>query len=121
MRGRVCRLQLLLALASAVILGSESRRLATIFLLSQFRDFPFRRLLRLTGLRPRLHTGYEGIVKKFSEKPDKGEGRVGAFRPQDFLASFTFHTRSTPRKRKYCDRERNRSGHASRITRFQHR
>jgi hypothetical protein len=29
--GRVCRLQLLLALASVVILGSESRRLETIF------------------------------------------------------------------------------------------
>jgi hypothetical protein len=41
-RGRVCRLQLLLALASAVILRSESRGI---------RDFPFRRLLRLGGLR----------------------------------------------------------------------
>jgi hypothetical protein len=45
-RGRVCRLQLLLAFASAVIFG----------LLSQIRDFHFRRILRLTGLRWRYAT-----------------------------------------------------------------
>jgi hypothetical protein len=76
-RGRVCRLQLLLVLASAVILGSESRWIRDHILLSQIRDSPtwrakspylyplgigwpsytpgtgfhFRRLLRLTGLR----------------------------------------------------------------------
>jgi hypothetical protein len=52
-RGPVCRLQLLLALASAVIHGSDSRgiREHTCILLSQIRDFPFRRLLRLAGLR----------------------------------------------------------------------
>jgi hypothetical protein len=50
-RGRVCRLQLLLALASAVIFGSESRRTLGHILLSQIRDFPFRRLLRLAGSR----------------------------------------------------------------------
>jgi hypothetical protein len=50
-RGRVCHLQLLLALASAVILGSESRGTRDHILLSQIRDFPFRRLLRLAGLR----------------------------------------------------------------------
>jgi hypothetical protein len=44
---RVCRLQLLLALASAVILGSESNGTRDHILLSQIRDFPFRRLLRL--------------------------------------------------------------------------
>jgi hypothetical protein len=76
-RGRVCRLQLLLVLASAVILGSESRETHDNILLSQIRDppptwrarfpylylqgqgspvtppgigFPFRRLLRLAGL-----------------------------------------------------------------------
>jgi hypothetical protein len=38
-RGRVCRLQLLLALASAVILGSESRGTQDHILLSQIRDF----------------------------------------------------------------------------------
>jgi hypothetical protein len=46
-RGRVCHLQLLLALASAGIFGSESRRTRGHILLSQIRDFPFRRLLRL--------------------------------------------------------------------------
>jgi hypothetical protein len=55
-RGRVCRLQLLLAIASAVILGSESLRTRDHILLSQIRDFPFRRLLRLAGLRWRYST-----------------------------------------------------------------
>jgi hypothetical protein len=39
MRGRVCRLKLLLVLASAVILRSESKGIHDI-LLSQIRDFP---------------------------------------------------------------------------------
>jgi hypothetical protein len=42
-RGRVCRLQILLALARAVIVGSESRGIPGHILLSQIRDFPFRR------------------------------------------------------------------------------
>jgi hypothetical protein len=37
-RGRVCRSALLLAVASAVILGSESRRTHDYILLSQIRD-----------------------------------------------------------------------------------
>jgi hypothetical protein len=55
-RGRVCRLLLLLALASTVILASESRGSRDLILLSQIRDFPFRRLLRLAGLRWRYST-----------------------------------------------------------------
>jgi hypothetical protein len=77
-RGKVCRLQLLLVLASAVILGSESRGTRNRILQSQIRDspnlecevpvfispqeesgpvippgsrFPLRRLLRLAGSR----------------------------------------------------------------------
>jgi hypothetical protein len=50
-RGRVCCLQLLLALAGAVILGSEFRGTRDHILLSQIGDFPIHRLLRLTGLR----------------------------------------------------------------------
>jgi hypothetical protein len=50
-RGWVCRLQLLLALASAVILGSKSFGTRDHILLSQIRDFPIRRLLRLARLR----------------------------------------------------------------------
>jgi hypothetical protein len=50
-RGQVCRLQLLLALANAVIFGSDYRRTRDHILLSQIRDFLFRRLLRLAGLR----------------------------------------------------------------------
>jgi hypothetical protein len=41
----------LLALARAVILGSESLGTRDHILLSQIRDFPFRRLLRLAGSR----------------------------------------------------------------------
>jgi hypothetical protein len=55
-RGWVCRLQLLLVLASAVILMSESRGTHGHILLSQIRDFLFRRLLRLAGLRWRYST-----------------------------------------------------------------
>jgi hypothetical protein len=53
-RGRVCRLQLLLALASSVIFGSESRGTRDHILLPQIRqirNFPLRLLLRLAGLR----------------------------------------------------------------------
>jgi hypothetical protein len=55
-RGRVCRLQLLLALVSAVILGSESHLTRDHILPSLIRDFPFRRLLRLAGLQWRYST-----------------------------------------------------------------
>jgi hypothetical protein len=55
-RGRVCRLQLLLALASADIFGSDSHGTCDHNLLSQIRDFPFRCLLRLAGLRWRYST-----------------------------------------------------------------
>jgi hypothetical protein len=48
-RGRVCLLYMLLALASAFFLGSESLWTRYHTLLSQIRDFPFRRLLRLAG------------------------------------------------------------------------
>jgi hypothetical protein len=50
-RGRLSRLQLLLVLASAVILGSESLGTRDHILLSHIRDFPFRRHLRLARLR----------------------------------------------------------------------
>jgi hypothetical protein len=53
---RVCHLHFLLVLASVVILGSESRGTRYHILLSQIRDFPFRRLLRLAGIRWRYST-----------------------------------------------------------------
>jgi hypothetical protein len=49
-------LQLLLGLASAAIFGSESRETRDHILLSQIRDFPFCRLLRLARLRWRYST-----------------------------------------------------------------
>jgi hypothetical protein len=51
-----CRLQFLLVLVIAVILGSESHETRDHILLSQIRDFLFRRLLRLSGLRWRYST-----------------------------------------------------------------
>jgi hypothetical protein len=55
-RGRVCLLYMPLALASAVILGSESLGTRDHILLSQVWDFPFRHLLRLAGWRWRYST-----------------------------------------------------------------
>jgi hypothetical protein len=49
-------LKLLVDLASAVILGSDSRGTRDHILLSQIRDFPFRRLLRLARQRWRYST-----------------------------------------------------------------
>jgi hypothetical protein len=63
---KVCILQMPLVLASTVILGSESRETRYRILLSQIRDFPFRRLLRLAGytggIRPFLHMGLNGFL-----------------------------------------------------------
>jgi hypothetical protein len=61
-RGRVCLLYKLLALASAVFLGSESLGTRKHNLLSQIWDFTFRLLLRPAESRwrystNRLHTG----------------------------------------------------------------
>jgi hypothetical protein len=55
-RGLVCRLLFLLVFASAVIFGSEFRGTRDHILHSQIRDFPFRRLLRLSGLRWKYST-----------------------------------------------------------------
>jgi hypothetical protein len=44
-RGRVCRLQMLLVLASTVIFGSKPHATRDHMLLSQIRYFPFCRLL----------------------------------------------------------------------------
>jgi hypothetical protein len=60
-RGRVCRLQFLLVLASAVIFWPESHRTRGHILLSQIRDFLFVASYDSEGhgggTRPRLHTG----------------------------------------------------------------
>jgi hypothetical protein len=54
--GRFCLLYMLLALASVVVLGSESLGTRDHILLSQMWDFPFPRLLRLAGSRWRHST-----------------------------------------------------------------
>jgi hypothetical protein len=55
-RGRDCLLYMLLALVSAVFLGSKSLGSRDHILLSQFIDYPFLRLLRLAGSRWRYST-----------------------------------------------------------------
>jgi hypothetical protein len=65
-RGWVCHLQLLLALASAFILGSESRGSRENILLPQIRDFPPCLLLRLAGLRWRYSTPSSTVLAKTS-------------------------------------------------------
>jgi hypothetical protein len=62
MKRLVCRLQLLLALASAVIFGCESRGTRNDILLSQIRDFLFVASYDLQGYGggnlPRIHKGF---------------------------------------------------------------
>jgi hypothetical protein len=70
-RRRVCRLQLLLALVSAVILGSESYGTRDNILLSQIRDFHFLRLLRLAGLRWRYSTPSPYGINCYSKSKSK--------------------------------------------------
>jgi translation elongation factor EF-Tu-like GTPase len=61
-RGWVCHLQVLLALISSFILGSESRRTRDHVLLSQIRDVLFVASCDSQGygggIRHRLHTGF---------------------------------------------------------------
>jgi hypothetical protein len=78
-RGRVCRLQLLLALASAFIFGSESRGTRDRIFQSQIRDFTFRRLLRLAGLRWRYSTSTSPPQVKVKTKLCYDRRSVGQF------------------------------------------
>jgi hypothetical protein len=84
-RGRVCRLQLLLALASAVILGPESLGTRGHILPPQIRDFPFRRLLRLAELQWR-----------YSTPPPNGLLRCSAKCLQDNSSAWTTHRKRSP-------------------------
>jgi hypothetical protein len=74
-RERVCRLQLLLAFASAVIFGSEFGRTRGYILLSQIWDFPFRCSYDSKGygggFRPRLHVSlWPGADRKQNTQLD---------------------------------------------------
>jgi hypothetical protein len=64
-RERVCRLQLLLVLASAVILGSESRRTRDHILLSQIRHSP-----NLEGQVPVFISPRNRVAQLYSQAPD---------------------------------------------------
>jgi hypothetical protein len=73
-RERVCRLRFLLVLASAVTLGPQSLGTRDHILQSQIRDFPFRRLVRLAGLRWRY-------------SPPPPHGLTGSSQSQSYLAT----------------------------------
>jgi hypothetical protein len=92
-RGRVCRLQLLLSLIFAVIFGSEYRGTRDHNLLSQIRDFPFRRLLRLAGLRWRYSTppphGSHSWLSRLTCTPDVGSRRTGERSPPSRVLSIS--------------------------------
>jgi hypothetical protein len=64
-RGWVCRLQLLLALASAVILRSESRGTHDHILLSQIRDSP-----NLQGQAPVFISPRNKVAQLYPQAPD---------------------------------------------------
>jgi hypothetical protein len=87
-RGRVCRLQLLLAFASAFIIGFESLGARDCILLSQIREFPFRRPLRLAGSRWR-----------YSTPPP--HGRNGPNTKHLFQQYLLLHSYPLPRERVY--------------------
>jgi hypothetical protein len=66
-RGRVCRLQLLLVLTSALIFGSVSRWTCDHILLTQIRDILFVASYGSQahggGIRPGLHTGWKHVYQ----------------------------------------------------------
>jgi hypothetical protein len=66
-RGRVCLLQLLLVLVSAVLFGFGSHETHDHILLSQTRDFRFCRLLRLARLRCRYSTLLSQLGEPYTE------------------------------------------------------
>jgi hypothetical protein len=90
MRGWVCHLQLLLVLASAVILRSESRGTHDHILLPHIRDSP-----NLEGRSLDLYspgTGWPGYIRRhwvpFSAPPTTRKATVEVFDSSDFLYSY---------------------------------
>jgi hypothetical protein len=96
-RGWVCRLQLLLALASAVILGSESRGIHDRTLLSQIRDSS-----NLEGLVPifisprsRVAQLYPQVLGFFFVASYDSQGYGGSIRPRLYTGFFGRHLYTT--------------------------
>jgi hypothetical protein len=73
---RVCRLKLLLALASAVILGSQSRGTRDHILLSQILRLSFFRLLRLAGLRWRYSTQPLHVIYSSTRESSQSQSHI---------------------------------------------
>jgi hypothetical protein len=78
---------IVLVLDSVVILGAEYHGTRDHILLSQIRDFPFRRLLRLAGLRRRYsNPPPRGCVCKLSQ-PSFVDWRENIFFRVEFIRS----------------------------------
>jgi hypothetical protein len=82
MRGRICRLQLLPALTSTVILGSESHRTHDRILLSQTRDSPNleSQVPIFISLRSRVAQLYLHVQGSISVASYKSQGYGGGIR-----------------------------------------
>jgi hypothetical protein len=105
-RGWVCLLYMLLALASAVFIGSESLGTRDHILLSQIWDFPFSRLLRLAGSRWRYSTlppheylkTYGSQLSLYSRNTDRAENSlsivVGEYLPRSCIVTVAARTPS---------------------------
>jgi hypothetical protein len=98
-RGWVCRLQFMLVLASAVTLGSESRRTRDCILLSQIRDSP-----NLEGhfpvfISPRIRVAklYPQALGSLSLPPTTRRAMVEKFEPS-WCSQYIASARTTHRK-----------------------
>jgi hypothetical protein len=100
-RGRVCRLQLLLVLVSAIILGSESRGLMTIFYCLRF-DTPPTWRARWPYLYP-PGTGWLSYILRhwvpFSSAPTTRRGRVEVFEPASMRCCSIYYIRHGPHRK----------------------
>jgi hypothetical protein len=99
-RERVCRLQFLLVLASAVILGFESRETRDHILLSQIRDLP-----NLEGQAPYLYapgTGWPSYIPRhwvpFSSPPTTRRATAEVFEQASTRCCSVIIYKITPRR-----------------------
>jgi hypothetical protein len=102
-RERVCRLQLLPVLSSAVILESESHRTRDRILLSQIRDSPIWRVRSLYLYSP--GTGWPSYTSRhwvhFSSSPPIRRVTVEVFEPASTRGLLYFKVKS--KSKSYCD------------------
>jgi hypothetical protein len=103
-RGRVCRLQLLLALASAVILGSESGENLDQILLSQIRGVP-----NLEGQVPVFISPRNSVTQLYPEAP--GSLFVASYDSQGYGGVIRSHLHKGTTSPRYIGPHRKRLFH----------